>query len=325
MTNRVVDAILRRAQRLLPRKRPAILMYHRIAEESFDPWGLAVHPRRFEQHMAWVAQNREPLSLAAFVVRHRQGRLRDEAIAVTFDDGYACVAKIAAPMLKQFGVPATIFIPSELIRRGREFWWDDLERIVRFSKPDHLVLGATTINLGPLEAGEETWKPGNPPRTARQSAFLCLWSKMKALTASEREARIEELREQSGVGAEPRQSHRPMTPCEARELASPSIEFGSHGLTHPDLPSLLDEEAAAEVGKSVDDCAELVRAQPRAFAYPYGRYDRRIERLAEHAGYECACTAASGFVRGSSNLFALPRLAIGDWDAATFQRKLLGA
>jgi peptidoglycan/xylan/chitin deacetylase (PgdA/CDA1 family) len=324
MTKRVVDAVLRRGQKLLPRKRAVILMYHRVAEESFDPWGLAVHPRRFEQHMALVAEQRETLALSEFIRRHRQGLLSEDALAVTFDDGYACVAKVAAPILKQFAIPATVFIPSELIRREREFWWDDLERIVRLSGQDQLTLGATSFDLGRLEAGDRSWRPGDPPSTSRQRAFLVLWSKLKVLPTSVRQATLEELRVQAGIFAEARESHRPMTPCEARELASGSIEFGSHALTHPDLPSLQHDEAAAEVGESMDDCAELVGERPRAFAYPYGRYDRRSERLAKQAGFECACTAAPGFVRGSSNRFALPRLAVGDWDAATFQRKLLG-
>ena len=321
---RVADAMVRRAQSLAPRKRPAILMYHRITEEDFDPWGLAVSPQRFERQMEWLAEDREMLSLSDFVRRHEEGRLSEGAVAVTFDDGYACVAKVAVPVLSRLGIPATIFIPSKLIRREREFWWDDLERIVRLAGTTQLMIDDMAISLGAQEPADDTWRPNAQPSTERQKAFLSLWSKLKGQSAKDREATLDNLRAQAGVAVEPRQSHRPMTADEVRDLASPSIEFGSHGLSHPDLLTLRPDEAREEVRASIDDCAKLVGERPSAFAFPYGRHDRRTERLAANAGYECACTAAHGFMRKSSNRFALPRIAVGDWNADVFQRKLLG-
>jgi peptidoglycan/xylan/chitin deacetylase (PgdA/CDA1 family) len=59
----------------------------------------------------------------------RQGALPAGAVAVTFDDGYADNLANAAPLLVEFGVPATMFLSTGAIVNGCEFWWDDLERI----------------------------------------------------------------------------------------------------------------------------------------------------------------------------------------------------
>ena len=324
MIRRVVNAAVRRAQELLPSARPAILMYHRIAQEDFDPWGLAVCPDRFEKQMEWIVDHRRTLPLSEFVRRQRDGCLPNEAIAVTFDDGYASVANVAAPILRRLSITATVFIPSELIRREREFWWDELERIVLHSGVEQLAINGTAIMLGPKQTRDRTWRPDDPPSTMRQKTFLSLWSKLSTLRDGEREARLEELRVKSDIPAEPRQTHRPMTPNEAHALASETVEFGAHSLTHPDLPKLSEVQAAEEIGRSIADCADLIGHRPRAFAYPYGRYNRSSERLAAQTGYECACTAEPGFVRRSSSRFALPRVAVGNWDVDTFQRKLLG-
>src|SRR5438270_773320 len=89
---------LRRMRTRSSKSRPVILMYHRIADEKFDPWGLCVTPDRFANQLSWVAKNRTPVPLPEFAELHRRGVLPDNAIAVTFDDGYACTAKIAAPL-----------------------------------------------------------------------------------------------------------------------------------------------------------------------------------------------------------------------------------
>ena len=35
---------------------PTILLYHRIAEEPFDPWALAVSPTHFNEQMEWIGR-----------------------------------------------------------------------------------------------------------------------------------------------------------------------------------------------------------------------------------------------------------------------------
>ena len=299
-------------------------MYHRMADERLDPWGLAVHPPRFAQQMEWLANKREPLSLVEFARRRREGRLSAEAIAITFDDGYACSAEIAAPLLNRLGIPATVFLPTALIRRGREFRWDDLERIILESSQEQLLWRGETIRLGARASNDRDWAVDAPPRTERQQAFHFFWSRFRAMPYADGESSLQQLRAQTEIPIEPRPSHRPMSVSEARSLRETMFEFGSHGLTHPDLPTLSDAEKVDEICESIDDCLQVVGRVPRTFAYPYGRRDPRDEQLAAEAGYDCACTAESGFVRRSASNFALPRLAVGNWSAATFRQRLLG-
>ena len=53
---RAAKGAARRLAGILPRRpRPAILMYHRIAHETFDPWGLAVQEAVFAEQLEWLA------------------------------------------------------------------------------------------------------------------------------------------------------------------------------------------------------------------------------------------------------------------------------
>lgn len=319
------SAAVRQLRRLLPRRpEPAILMYHRVGAESFDPWGLAVAPERFAAQLEWLARHRSVVPLAEFAAMHREHRLPRNAVAVTFDDAYACNAEIAVPMLEQLGLPATIFLPAELIERGQEFWWDDLERIVFGHAGPVLHNGGDSVMLGEPDPGDRQWLPDAAPRTPRQHAFHSLWSKLREQAPAVLSASMEQLREQAGASAEPRASHRPMTAEEVKSVRSATIEIGAHSLTHPSLPRLSPAEKRHEIVDSVARCEAISGAIPRTMAYPYGDFDAESESLAEDAGFVCACTTDHAFVRSHTRAFALPRLQVRDWDPGRLAQMLSG-
>ena len=298
-------------------------MYHRIAEESFDPWGLAVAPERFAEQLRWLSENRAVLPLPEFAALHRDGSLPDSAVALTFDDGYECAAEIAAPLMTQLGIPATIFLPVELIERGDPFWWDELEQLVLGFDGEVLRLDDVQIPVGERQAGDSRWKPGAPPRTSRQAAFQRLWSLLQPKPPNQLDEAMVELRSQARPGRPP--SARPMTAGQARSLLGTGIEFGSHALTHPFLTSLKSLQKSQEIGVSMDRCEALVGYRPSAFAYPYGNFDSESERLVEQAGFACACTTKTSAVSAKSRMFALPRIQAGNWTAKSLSRALAAA
>lgn len=301
---------------------PAILMYHRIAEETFDPWGLAVSPANFAGQLEWIAANRTPLPLPEFAERHLQGTLPRNAVAVTFDDGYACNAQAGVPLLRRHAIPATIFLPAELIERGREFWWDELERILLTHPEQAIRIDDQQVCLGDLWPDDRNWRFGDSAGTPRQLAYQRLWSLLSERTPQQLAIAVEQLRDQAGTSAKPRDSHRPLTPLEIRTIGSDLVQFGSHTLNHASLPLLTVEEKAREITRSMERCAELTGERPRSFAYPYGHLDPETKRLVERAGYLCACKAEGSFVKRKADAFTLPRIFMGNWDSDHLQRRL---
>ena len=296
-------------------------MYHRVAEESFDPWGLAVAPKRFAVQMEWLTAHRLILPLADFAGRHRDGNLPRRAVAITFDDGYACNAEYAAPLLERMGIPATIFLPVELVQRGRDYWWHELERVVLLHPDTALRLDGTKVELGEKTATDASWAPHAPAQTPRQQAYLALWERLHAMAPAELDRTMAELRAQSS-GGEART--RPMTADQVRAVRSTTVEFGSHALSHASLPSLPSEEKAREIRQSAVQCEALTGAKPRAFAYPFGDFDDECETLVREAGFNCACTTVQRPVGPASRAFALPRIQAGDWPVDRFSQMLGG-
>lgn len=322
MIGRLIRGVARRAGRWFPRgPRPAILMYHRIAEDAFDPWGLAVEQAQFAQQLDWLAANRTVMPLSEFARRQRDGRLPPDAVALTFDDGYSVALKFALPLLERRGLSATMFLPAELIERGREFWWDELAQIVLDFGGRSLRLNGEQIAMSARNDRDHVWPPNRPPTTSRQKLFHSLWVKLRTLPPAKLDAAMDELRRQGPTNT--RDAYRPLGPKELR-AASSAIEFGSHALTHPSLPLLDAKEKRREISDSYSRCKALTGKPPAAFAYPYGDFDAESIGLVEQAGFVCACTTMAGFVGRRSHAFALPRLQVGNWDAGRLSDMLAG-
>lgn len=95
-----------------------------------------------------------------------------------------------------------------------------------------------------------------------------------------------------------------------RELSDQGFEIGSHSLTHSFLHDLPTEKIRAEVAGSKDKLEEMTGKRVAHFSCPGGRWDRRVARLAEEAGYTSVVTSQIGSNSPQSDPFRLARVAI---------------
>jgi peptidoglycan/xylan/chitin deacetylase (PgdA/CDA1 family) len=172
------------------RVRPLILMYHRVAAVNVDPWGLAVHPDRFEAHLAVLRKQRTPMRLSDFVRALDRETLPDDAVAVTFDDGYVDNLHHAKPRLAAAGVPATVFLATGAIGQRSEFWWDELARGI----------------LGRVDGGDSGWRAWQAPRNASETEYFNLWRRLRDVAPSERDDEMRRFRKNASQGGRSRAS-----------------------------------------------------------------------------------------------------------------------
>lgn len=301
---------------------PVILMYHRVARLQYDPWDLAVDPKRFDAQMAWLASERLVLPLHDFVDRLRAGELPNDSAAITFDDGYLDNLTNALPRLHRYGLSATLFFVGEAIGSSNGFWWDELARLILGSPAKleaSLTVGSTTISLSwPAEAEfpapNQFWRAWEKPSRAREAAYVAAW---QAFRNASNEARLEALRElRKLLPPAAMEGDRAMNAGELTALtAGGSFTVGGHTMTHPTLPGLANPELRAELAESLAVCRALSPSERFGFAYPYGDLDKRVRDEVQVSGFAWACTTRSSFVdRRSFDPFALPRLAVGDWE-----------
>lgn len=104
-----------------------ILCYHNVVrtdEDEIDDLGLHLPRDRFESQVRWLVEHYEVISLHEFVDRLTAGASLRRTAAITFDDGYAGVFENAVPILSKLGVPATVFLVADVVRKPAGFWWD---------------------------------------------------------------------------------------------------------------------------------------------------------------------------------------------------------
>lgn len=100
----------------------AILTYHSI-DASGSP--ISVSREAFSGHVKWLASRAVRVVPLAEIARGASGAEGDE-VAITFDDGFANFAELAAPLLREHGLPATVFVVSDQV--GRTNAWGGSEQ-----------------------------------------------------------------------------------------------------------------------------------------------------------------------------------------------------
>jgi GT2 family glycosyltransferase/peptidoglycan/xylan/chitin deacetylase (PgdA/CDA1 family) len=85
-----------------------------------------------------------------------------------------------------------------------------------------------------------------------------------------------------------------LTLAQIREMQKYGVEFGSHTLTHPWLPSASDAQLRREVHDSKHRLEDMLGVEIASFAYPFGGVDRRVRSAVANAGYKLAFTAEPG-------------------------------
>jgi len=285
-----------------------VLTYHRVADLASDPQLLAVSCANFASQAEVLSKRFRVVPLAELVEGVRSRSLVDGAIAITFDDGYADNLENAAPVLAAHGLPATVFVSSGYLGSDREFWWDDVERIVLAD-----------------ELGRH-WNALEPPSTTAQREYLDLMRVIHNAPAHEREATLSAARERFGIHPEARASHRPMTDDEAARLAAiPGIDIGGHTVDHEVLSALSPERQAETIASDRNALESVTRSAVATFSYPYGQrgdFTRETERMVAEAGYAGAVANYPGLVKTWTDPYRIPRFVVRDWDAPEFARRI---
>ena len=105
----------------------AILLYHHVSTKT--PSSTSVTPDTFTSHMEYIANNHTVVPLNDVVNAIQQNKpLPENAVAITFDDGYANILENAHPILMKLGFSYTVFInPNEIGVAPQQLTWEQVE------------------------------------------------------------------------------------------------------------------------------------------------------------------------------------------------------
>ena len=136
----------------------AILLYHHVS--SSTPASTSISPEAFKSHMEYLDAHHTVVSLQDVVsaIQHNS-TLPENAVAITFDDGYANILDNAHPILADLGFPYTVFInPDEIGVGPKQLTW---EQVIAMHNDGVVFANHTLDHLhmlnGEQAMGERAW------------------------------------------------------------------------------------------------------------------------------------------------------------------------
>ena len=127
---------------------PFILMYHSIADNSVSPYSVPVDA--FREQISWLTDCGFEVVPLPFLIRSIQTqnyKILRKKVVVTFDDGYQDFVGNALPILLDRGVPATVFLITDMLG-GRASWNESGTEERLMSEDEVRSIKANGISLG---------------------------------------------------------------------------------------------------------------------------------------------------------------------------------
>jgi peptidoglycan/xylan/chitin deacetylase (PgdA/CDA1 family) len=285
-----------------------VFMLHHVvpdAPREFEPNGiLKITPEFLETVIRLVLDSGfECISMDEVADRIKGGAGQKPFAAFTLDDGYKDNRDHAFPVFKKFGVPFTIYVPTDFAEGRGDLWWLTLEEALRSLPAVTLEMNGTRRTFSLDKASE------------KDVAFQEIYWWLRQMPEDRARAVTHRL------AREARFDH--------TELCSRLVTIGAHTKTHFALAKLSDANARREITDSVARITAEFGKPCLHFSYPYGCELSAGERefaIAEELGLATAVTTRKGLLHEShkDSMTALPRLSLnGDFQDVRYIKVLL--
>ena len=297
----IETAFFRLALTAASRNRLSVLIYHRVLPEPDELLPGEPCAAEFDRAMRLVKSTLNVIPLADGVRGIKTGKLPTRALSITFDDGYANNATVAAPILSRLGLHATFFIATGFLDGGRMFNDTVIEAVRGFGGA---ILDVEFLGLGRHPTGTVV---------DRRRAVEALLRAIKYRPEAERGRLAEQVADTAGV--QPSKDLM-MTSAQVAGLAQTGFALGGHTVSHPILSQLDPATAQDEIARGRKRLEELTGSRVGLFAYPNGRpdldYGVAATRLVRELGFDGAVSTSRGAARVGSDPFQIPRFT--PWD-----------
>lgn len=299
----------------ISKSQPKIIVYHRFgpADDS-KRIGVAT----FEHQIKLLRRNHNVIALRDLSALITEGRpIPPYSAILTIDDGYEDFYDYAFPILKQYSMPATIYVTTDFIDQNIWLWPDYIE----------FVINQTQCRDYLFKVDEKQWQYNLENDEDRHQAWSDIADYCLTLKNGEKNIALERLAQELKVSVPscPEKAYRALSWEQIGEMAKQGIEIGSHTATHPRLVTVDTADLPYEVEGSKRRIEFMLGKQVDSFAYPHGSrmdFDDSVKEMVKKAGYK---NAVAGYLDLciTDDLYALKRYGVGS-DMKSFVNVVCG-
>ncbi len=276
-----------------------ILCYHTLGANTggINGW-TALREKDFR---AQLADLRNAYEIVSFDEALKGGQCARPCAVITFDDGDVGLYTYLLPILKETGVPVTLYIATEQFETRRAFWFD---RVV------NALQGAGQVTLD----GVDTWDlPGGGGKD-HWAALGPVLNALKGLDPALRDDAADQIAAQ-GQAPDSSETLGPMTLEQLQILGNtPGVTIGAHTHGHELLDQITPEAARESVAKSRALLQEWTGQEVRHFAFPNGNHTAPLRDMVRDLGFASATLLEDRLAPKDCDPFALPRVSVGRYD-----------
>ncbi len=269
------------------RNAPIVVGYHRVVEdflystETSIP-SLLVTERMLGEQLDWIGRRYRFVGLDELGARLESGANDGDPIAaVTFDDGYRDFHDLAVPLLQKKGIPAAVFVVSDLVDTHLVQAHD---RLYLLLKRRYRKTGETGYNLPPMRCRVPIPSiDGNAPYYATRILI-------EALPLDALQQFMDALESQDPLSDGCLRHCYSVTWDMLARIQSLGFTVGSHTRTHVLMANENESRMRDEALGSRLEIEKRLGAPVRHFCYPSGVYNTLAVRAVAAAGYRFGYT-----------------------------------
>jgi peptidoglycan/xylan/chitin deacetylase (PgdA/CDA1 family) len=277
-------------------RRPVVLCYHRTVEDfaasaSHSLPSMLTSRGMLERHLDCLGRRFDFVSLddLGAWLEGKKHFARSVA-AITFDDGYADFYHHAFPLLQRKGIPAAVFVPTDLAGTSALQIHDRLFLLLARAFERWGYRSAVGFVRSCLERGKpaayaqrigfDEWTPPN-----------AVSSLLGSLPQDEIHRLIETLETKIEIAPEALNAHRTLTWEMIVAMHRAGVTVGSHTKTHVELTNEKPQTILDEIQGSRNELERRLRTEVTHIAYPDGQFNAAVVEAAASCGYRFGYTS----------------------------------
>jgi peptidoglycan/xylan/chitin deacetylase (PgdA/CDA1 family) len=248
------------------------VVFHNISvQDSPFTRGMRVNttPSHLEAKLEFLTKYYTPVRLDD-ILDPDAASLPARAILVTFDDAYASVLDVAAPLCAQYAIPAVFFVNAAFL---------DNQRLA----PDNLVCYiANEFGMGTITAAVRAVMGADYPIP---NSLACVFNGFfPDISLRKRETFLETLVQIAGINERRLASQAGLYLYRKQicDLKRFDFEIANHTYSHVHGRSLCSEDMASEIDRNKEELETLSGSPIRSFSVPYGSPLDLTAELARH-------------------------------------------
>lgn len=302
-----------------------IIMYHytRDLKHSRYPEIKGLDAALFREQIEYLKNNFRFVTMEEVIAAcSGEAELPEKAVLLTFDDGYIDNYTFAFPLLEEFGIQGSFFIPGKTFASHQLLDVNKIHYILAVADIHSLVTDlkremeyyrGREYDYPPTEElfqryGAANRFDGGETVFVKRMLQTVLPERLRNLISGKLFAKY------VGVTEEQLAYELYMTEEQIRTMKRHGMFIGVHGYDHYWLGNLTTEQMREDISQALDTLDEFIDRRCWVMNYPYGNYSREVVRYVKSQGARVGLTTEARAAQiGKDDALLLPRFDCNDF------------